>query len=339
MTSSAGSHKRWPHVDCLLGLLLLAGLTLVGSILDVHAASQPVRGQGPAPTPSEVTGEITLSATTRYAVVLHEPGRVRTVHTRNDILFDPRDPMRSFTILQVDVQTVTLREKRNGRTFLWQSGTSPEGLHGLVLAGTVMLNKLRYRYKTVERVTQVEPVLVALEGSVAVLEKEVLRQAGGPAQATVTPGGSHPSPEVALTPSPTLSALLHAKEIDADTYEMEGATLRPALENLGQALSDLKVMVSPTLSAQSGIGFNVSSAVADGMLNEGGFTVTNSRAAQFFGIQVGDTVLRINDNPVTSPLNAWWAYQEFVARNPTQSDVRVDIRREGSLMTKTFRIR
>ena len=55
--------------------------------------------------------------------------------------------------------------------------------------------------------------------------------------------------------------------------------------------------------------------------------------------QVGDTVLRINDNPVTSPLNAWWAYQEFVARNPTQSDVRVDIRREGSLVTKTFRIK
>lgn len=336
MTLASGSHKRWHHVACLL---LLAGLTLASSALDVHAASQPARGQGPAPTPSEVTGEITLAAMTRYAVVLHEPGRVRTLHTRNDLLFDPRDPMRSFTILQVDVKTVTLREKRNGRTFLWQSGSSPEGLHGLTLAGTAMLNTLRYRYKTVERVTQTEPVLVALEGSVAVLEKEVLRQTGGPAQGAPTREGSRPSAEIALTPSPTLSALLHAKEIDADTYEMEGAALRPALENLGQALSDLKVMVSPTLSAQSGLGFNVSSQVADGKLNDSGFTVTNSRAAQFFGIQVGDIVLRINDNPVTSPLNAWWAYQEFVARNPTQSDVRVDIRREGSLMTKTFRIR
>ncbi len=336
MRSPSSSRHRWDRVGCAL---LLAGLTLTSTALDVYGAGQPIRGQDPAPASKDVAAEMTLSAPTRYAIILHEPGQMRTLHTRNDVLFDPRDLMRSFTVLQVEVRTVTMREKRTGRTLIWQSGTSFEGLRGLTLAGTVMLKQLRYRYRTVERVTQLEPVLVALDGPVAVLEKEVLRQAGGPNQATSTPEGSRPLPGIAMTPSPTLSALLHAKEIDANTYEMDGAALRPALENLGQVLSDLKLMISPTVSAQSGVGFNVSSAVADGMLNESGFIVTNSRAAQFFGIQVGDTVLRINNNPVTSPLNAWWAYQEVVARNPTQSDVRVDIRREGSLVTKTFRIK
>ncbi len=336
MRLTCSSQQRWDRRACVL---LLAGLTLAGSALDVHATGKPARSQDPAPASSESAGEITLAAPTRYAIVVHEPVRVRTLHTRHDVLFDPRDPMRSFTILQVDARTVTLREKRTGRTFVWQSGTSLEGLQGLMLAGTVLLKQLRYRYRTVERVTQPEPVLVALEGPVAVLEREVLRQAGGAGQGAATPGGSRQDPKTAVTPSPTLSALLRAKEIAPDTYEMDGATLRPALENLGQVLSDLKVMVSPTLSAQTGVGFNVSSAVADGMLNETGFTVTNSRAAQYFGIEVGDTVLRVNNNPVTSPLNAWLAYQEFMVRNPTQTDLRLDIRREGYLVTKIFRMR
>ncbi|MGH2359941.1 MAG: hypothetical protein ACRDGM_05295, partial [bacterium] len=84
-----GSRHQYARVGCAL---FLAGLTLVGSTLDVHASGQPARGQGPALTPSEVTGEITLSAPTRYAIVLHEPGHMRTLHTRNDILFDAKDP-------------------------------------------------------------------------------------------------------------------------------------------------------------------------------------------------------------------------------------------------------
>src|SRR5207249_9885814 len=117
--------------------------------------------------------------------------------------------------------------------------------------------------------------------------------------------------------SPTLSKLTRVKEIDADTYEIEGAGLRSALENVGQVVSDRQLMISPTLSAQTGVGFQVSSEVADGILSQKGFTVTNSKAAQIFGIEVGDTILRVNDSPVTSPLNAWWAYQEFVIKNPT----------------------
>lgn len=329
-----------PHLCDHVGrAFLLAGLAVAWAALDLHAGGQPLRSQDPLLSSDGVIAEITLSAPTRYAIVLHELGQVQTLHTRNDILFAPRDRMRSFTILQVDVGSVTLRESRTGRNLVWRSGNSIEGLQGLMLTGTVMLKQLLYRYKTVERLTQQELVLVALKGPMAVLEKQVLRQAAAPPQASPTPQGSRPLPQISLTRSPTLSTLLRTKEIDADTFEMDGASLRPALENVGQVLSDLKLMISPTISAQAGVGFNVSSEVADGILNESGFTVTNSKAAQIFGIEVGDTVLRINSNPVTSPLNAWWAYQDFVIRNPTQSEMRVDIRRAESLVTKTFRVR
>jgi hypothetical protein len=325
---------------CRVGLVLVLGvLTLSAAATEERAGGQASGGQGPLITSDDAGAVVNLRTSTRYAIVLHEPNKVRTLHTSNDILFDPRDQIRSFTVLQVDAVTVTLQEKRTGRTHVWRSGDSLEEFQGLVLAGTVMLNQLRYQYRTVERVVNAEPVLLSVEGSVAFLEKEVLRK-GAPASSAPSPTG------VALPPShnfralsPTLSKLTRVKEVDAETYEIEGVGLRSALENVGQVVSDLNLMISPTLSAQSGAGFYVSSEVADGILSLRGFTVTNSKVAHIFGIEVGDTILRVNNNPVTSPLSAWWAYQEFVIRNPTQSEMRVDIRRASSLVTKTFRVR
>lgn len=336
MRGPQGSSRQ----GCPVGLVLVLGvLTLGAAGADERTGGQPIGKQGPLITSDDAGAEVNLPTPTRYAIVLHGPNKVRTLHTRNDILFDPRDPIRSFTVLQVDAGTVTLQENRSGRTHVWRSGASLEGLQGLVLVGIVMLNQLRYQYRTVERVAQAEPVLLSVEGSVAFLEKEVLRKGASPTSASSPTGGGLQTPHKFRALSPTLSKLTRVKEIDADTYEIDGVGLRSALENVGQVVSDLKLMISPTLSAQTGVGFQVSSEVADGILNQSGFTVTNSKAAQIFGIEVGDTILKVNNSPVTSPLNAWWAYQEFVIKNPTQSEMRVDIRRDRSLVTKTFRVK
>jgi hypothetical protein len=319
--------------------LVLGVLTLSAAAADERAGGGAIGGQAALITSDDASAEVNLPTPTRYAIVLHEPGKIRTLQTRNDILFDPRDPIRSFTVMQVNAMTVTLRENRTGRTHVWRSGASLEGLQGLVLSGTVMLSQLRYQYRTVERVVQAEPVLLSVEGSVAFLEKEVLRKGASATPAPSPTGAGLPPPHKFRALSPTLSKLTRVKEVDAETYEIDGEGFRSALENVGQVVSDLKLMISPTLSTQTGVGFQVSSEVADGILSQSGFTVTNSKAAQIFGIEVGDTILKVNNSPVTSPLNAWWAYQEFVIKNPTQSEMRVDIRRDRSLVTKTFRIK
>jgi len=61
--------------------------------------------------------------------------------------------------------------------------------------------------------------------------------------------------------------------------------------------------------------------------------------AQFFGLQVGDTITMLNGHSVNSPLNAWWTFQEVFVRNPTLTVLRVDLIREGKRMTTTFQIR
>jgi len=113
----------------------------------------------------------------------------------------------------------------------------------------------------------------------------------------------------------------------------------PAIENVGQVLADLQPMVAPALSIQSGLTFNLTSAVVDGTLSNAGFTVTNPKVAQRFGIEMGDIIKRFNGHEVNSPLDAWMAYQEFIIRNPLQSQMRVDLQHDGIPTTKLYRVR
>jgi len=95
----------------------------------------------------------------------------------------------------------------------------------------------------------------------------------------------------------------------------------------------------PLLSAQSRLTFNLTSALVDGTLSERGFTVTNPRIAQRFGIELGDTITRINGHAVHSSLHARMAFQEFLIRNLLESEVRVFLHRRGIPMTKRYQIR
>lgn len=330
------SFRGFVPTYCLFVLLVLI-LSIASTI--AAAAGKSSQQRSPLVTSNEAGTEIQLRMPVRHAIVLNLHSKVRTLYGRNDILFDPLNPMRSFTFLTVHPETVILRDNHSGRTWSRRIGSSLPDLPRHILATTVMLDRLHYRYRVVEQLTQTEPVLVSLKGSLAVLEKEVAAKTSVPAQTTPSAEKSIPRAQNFRSPNPTLSRLTRVKKLDDNTYEMSAADLMPTLKNAGQVFSDLKLMISPTLSIQGGIGFNIRSEVADGILNHQGFTVTNSKLAQVFGIQAGDTILNINNRPVTDPRSAWWAYQEFIIRNPHKTEMRVGILRGDSLLTKTYRVK
>ena len=129
------------------------------------------------------------------------------------------------------------------------------------------------------------------------------------------------------------------KEVGRHAYQIPAADAKPVIENVGEMFVNLQPRLLPSFSPQTGLNWHLTSAVADGVLNQGGFTVTNLKIAQYFGIEVGDTIRSINGHPVTSPLSAYWAYQETIARNPLLSELRVDLQRGPVPITKTYQIR
>ena len=140
----------------------------------------PAPQQEPVATMGENSAEISLPKPTRYAVLLHEARKVRTLHTRGDVLSHPQDPAQSVTIERIEPETILLRE--GGRTTMRsvRVGTPIPGFRGLHFTETVLLEKIQYRSRSVEHLAHPEPVVVALEGPRAIVEVEVLRTVSSP---------------------------------------------------------------------------------------------------------------------------------------------------------------
>ncbi len=333
---------RRPVAPYGAALLLAAGALALPAV--APAAGPPAQPQDSVVTMGENSAEITLPRPTRYAVLLHGAGKVRTLHAQGDVLFHPQDPGRSVTIERIDAETILLRESRKTQTRSVRVGKPIPGFPGLRFTETVMLEKMQYRSRPVEHLVHPEPVVMALQGPRAIVEVEVLRTVSSPPSASPALEARASDDAPAAPPqrrklNPELFAEVPVKEVAPNTYEVDATAVGPAIDNVGQVLADLQPMIAPALSLHAGLTFNLTSAVVDGTLTNTGFTVTNSKIARRFGIEVGDVIKQFNGHEVNSPLAAWMAYQEFIIRNPLQSEMRVDLQHKGIPTTKLYRVR
>jgi hypothetical protein len=273
----------------------------------------------------------------RYAIVLHETGKIQLLYTNGDTIFDPRDATRSLTVERVENAVMIVQAGRWGRAYTLRAGSGIPGFPGLTFTRTVLLEAVEYRYKAVDRIVHPDPVLAALEGPRAVLEVETLRPA--------TTAGSLPSQALGLQNPPTRATLdagtlkqVRVREVGPNLYEVPTADVRPVLDNVGRVLVDLAPTVLPLLSRKEGLQYQITSAASDGILTNQGFVVTSPKMAGRAGIQLGDKILSVNGTPVDSLGSLYGIYRQ-VQRDPSLSMVRVDLERRGTHLTKTYRIR
>ncbi len=321
-----------------LAICVLALLSLHGSPVEAAEDAQKTPDALAALPQPPSTAEITFPRPTAHALIQHGRDGAHLLLVVGDVLVNPQDEADTYTALQIDQAGVLLQENRTGTHFRWKPGQVLPAIRELRLLRTIQITTLRYEYEPVEHLTQPGLIITGQSDSIVKVKKQTLHRTlqYRPEQAH---GSQSPSPDRFVRANPTMARLLDVTAVDTNTYDLASPGLKPALANLGQVLHDLSVMVSPALSMPHGLGFSVSSDLADGTLNSGGFTVTNSKAAQLFGISVGDTILRINDRAVNGPLSAWWTYQEFLATNNPSSEVRVALRRNGAIVTKTYLVK
>lgn len=331
--------SRSGRLACPLGCLVLAGSLLAVTALAAGppAARPDTRGPaGPART------EIGLPGPERYAMLLKEPEQTRRLVARGEVLFHPQDASRAFTVERVEAGGLFLREGPRGRVHALRPGSPPlPGFPGWRFAGTVLLTELHYRYKVVDRLEHPDPVLVALEGARALLEVEVLRPpapAGGDsAEPAALPALEPPSPARATLDGDLLEQV-RVQEVGRGRYEVNPADVQSVLENAGRVLADLEPLVLPSVSLRTGLEYRITSAAADGVLSRQGFTVTAPKLAERAGLQVGDTVLSVNGQPVDGFASLYRIFQA-VRQDPALRTVQVELSRRGTRLTQTYRIR
>ena len=299
----------------------------------------------PASTPSAVggtdesVGEVELASPKPHALIQYGREKIRTLQAVGDVLFHPKDLTRFVVILEIGPAGAVIRDGATGRKRSLGVGDLISGVPDLTLVDTVVLKGLRYRFKVVDRITPPETVLVSFEGLRALLEKQVLRKTAHRSAPQVSQQAGPSQPATRLAVDPQLFANVRIDVLDANTSLLDANELKPLIEHVRQAVAPLEPMVTPALSVLTGTPVDLTSPLADATLSRSGFTVTNLKVAQFFGLQVGDTITMLNGHSVNSPLNAWWTFQEVFVRNPTLTVLRVDLIREGKRMTTTFQIR
>jgi hypothetical protein len=93
--------------------------------------------------------------------------------------------------------------------------------------------------------------------------------------------------------------------------------------------------VRPTFSP-GGLGYQIESDLADGILTADGFTVTEPRAAAAFDIASGDRITGINGYP---PAGGAFASVLLIQRDRDRNTLEIELERDGSRLRRTIVVR
>jgi len=158
-------------------------------------------------------------------------------------------------------------------------------------------------------------------GPLVAVGKEMAEiQAGGTRIKILTPTAAPTEAEKPASPRAEAQPGSLATQVGAGTYVIDQRALNGALDNIGQAMTDARLLPS----------------MKDGKVE--GFKVSEVKPAGIFGmvgVKNGDILLRLNDFPIDSPEKAMQSLVSLKGQNK----IRLDLIRDGQPTTLTYDIR
>lgn len=206
-------------------------------------------------------------------------------------------------------------------------GSPPPVQGDLILIGTVR-GSFRETFALIRRTTPQEERVFRLgdqvfdRGPLVSVQKESVEiLTGGKRVKLLTPLATPSDTPMSPSPSPQTSAITGgATQTGAGSFVIDQRVLNAALDNLGQAMTDARLLPS----------------VKDGKVE--GFRVSEVKPSGVFamiGIKNGDVLHKINDLPVDSPERAI----QSLASLKGQNRIKLDLVRDGQPSTLSYDIR
>jgi hypothetical protein len=234
---------------------------------------------------------------------------------------------------------VLFRQTKTDRKELLPFGHQLPGLPHLTLVENVALTEIHYGFKVVDEQPDQEPIVKRIEGPRAYLVKEVLKESLSSTRQTLLQT-SVPSAPQPSSPADLISKI-QVTQLNEDNYEIDKESLRPLDKSVRRGLGNLKESFNLAFSVITPTRLELTSSLGDATLTQQGFTVTrfgNYRTDEL-GLKVGDRIVSINDQSVTSPLNAWGVVRILLAKNQELSQLSVKLVRDDTPITKTYRLK
>ncbi len=299
-------------------------------------------GEDPLPDATSPWAEVTFAAPRRFAIVIELQTKRKRLYGKGDVIPEEKSAEQRFVVEEVESGALQIRDARLQKRIRVAVGQFLPGAAARRLTQTTVLDGVDYCYVSVKGRVDPEPRVFQIRtGRAAVVvdtrpmqTKVASAPADTPPQAQTT--------EYALQTRQRLDATILGKVrvdgVGRDTYEVSAADLNMAMNHGEQVLMEAWATVRPMLSLNQGISFQIKSPVADGVLGPRGFRVASPNLAERAGLEMGDVVLAVNQQPINGFADIFRLYRQVKA-DQSLSVVEVKLERRGQLVTKTYRIR
>ena len=325
-------------------LVLWAGLAAAAGRPTVASAqtSPPKAIEEPMPDATSPWAEVTFAAPQRFAIVNEPQTKRRRLYGKGDPILDGKGTDQGFVVEEVEAAGLQIRDTRAQKLIRVTVGEVLPGVAGRRLAETTVLDGVDYCYVSMKGSVDPEPRVFQVRARRAVLLVDTPPPQTAVAIAPTDAVRPAQEREHALQTQQRLDATIlgkvRVKGAGRDKYEISAADLRMAMNHGEQVLMEAWSTVRPMLSWNQGINFKVQSPIADGVLGPRGFRVTSPNLAERAGLETGDVVLAVNDQPINGFGDVFRLYRQVKA-DQRLSAVELKLERQGQLMTKSYRIR
>ena len=299
---------------------------------------------GGAETPIRVASkntnaDIFFTSPKRYAVIADREKKIKRLYAKGSLLFQEKSWTPVLIIERIEPQGVLIRQTKTDRKELLPFGHKLPGLPHLTLEKDVAITEIRYGFKVVEKQPDQEPVIQRIEGSRAYLLKEVLKESLSSTRQTLLQTSAPSAPP--SSPAGDLISKIQVTQLDEDNYEVEKESLRPLANSVRGGLGNLRESFDLAFSVITPTRLELTSSFGDATVTQQGFTITRfgfTRTDEL-GLKVGDRIMSINDQSVTSPLIAWGVVQILLSKNRELNQLRVKLVRDDLPITKTYSLK
>jgi hypothetical protein len=295
-----------------------------------------------------LVGDVRLPQAMPFALV-HDPATGQLgLYQEGEAIFAGDQPLPIGKIVAIEPRSIRLALPSGGTVDIPEGSKLP-GARTLIFVRSAWLDSLRFQLRYGAATATKNYSVVDIQGRRAILER-----AAAPGEDAATGGlvavlgsaeGSRKSSgggaAIAASGDSALADLMKRipfAEIGPDTWEVPEQNLKELGDHLWPTLAETLRSATPVVTFSDGVGLRLDNSLGSGTLDNQGFRIDYVKLAKRTGLEVGDQILTVNDQPVNSAGSLVRLYREL-SSEASVSEVKVLIRRGESLRTITYRIR
>jgi hypothetical protein len=226
----------------------------------------------------------------------------------------------------------------SGRTVEIPQGEKLPGQRGLIFVNSALLDTLRFQVRFGPATSpNSNYAVVNIRGRRAILERDATlgEVRGARSPTTITePRGVAPDE----APLVKLANRIPFEEVAPDTWEVPSEGVKEIGNQMWPLLTETLQSATPVVTMGNGVGLRLNNSLGSGTLDQQGFRIDYVKMAQRTGLEVGDRILSVNDQPINSAGGLVRIYRQLKS-DASISEVKVVIQRGEEVRTLTYRIR